>query len=34
VSITHKRLKGELATQGDESSSGDEVHVTTRLVVG
>jgi hypothetical protein len=25
VSITHKRLKGELATQADESSSGDEV---------
>jgi hypothetical protein len=25
VSITHKRSKGELATQGDESSSGDEV---------
>jgi hypothetical protein len=25
VSITHKRSKGELATQGDESSSEDEV---------
>jgi hypothetical protein len=25
VSITHKRSKGELATQADESSSGDEV---------
>jgi hypothetical protein len=27
VSITHKRSKGKLATQGDESSSGDEVQV-------
>jgi hypothetical protein len=27
VSTTHKRSKGELATQGDESSSGDEVQV-------
>jgi hypothetical protein len=25
VSITHKRSKGELATQADELSSGDEV---------
>jgi hypothetical protein len=25
VAITHKRSKGELATQGDKSSSGDEV---------
>jgi hypothetical protein len=25
VSITHKRSKGELATQADESSGGDEV---------
>jgi hypothetical protein len=25
VSITHKRSKGELAMQGDESLSGDEV---------
>jgi hypothetical protein len=27
VSITHKRSKGELVTQGDELSSGDEVQV-------
>jgi hypothetical protein len=27
VSITHKRSKGELATQGDELSSGDGVRV-------
>jgi hypothetical protein len=25
VSVTHKRSRGELATQADESSSGDEV---------
>jgi hypothetical protein len=25
VAITYKRSKGELATQGDKSSSGDEV---------
>jgi hypothetical protein len=27
VSITHKRSKGELVTQGDKSSSRDEVQV-------
>jgi hypothetical protein len=27
VAIAHKRSKGELATQGDESSSGDKVQV-------
>jgi hypothetical protein len=31
VSITHKRLKGELAMQGDKSSSGDEVQEVVLL---